>query len=319
MISIRIRSKTGVENLKVDSQLQIIDFQKIIDEKTSTKPEHQKILHGFPPKSLDLSNPNAPISNFLSNGDTITIENTTALTSPTPAPAVTLSSNSTSNKNNSNNKSEPYMSEEEVGNGFATRRITDDDNSCLFSAVAYVLEDKSRWKGGQLRQLIAQVVRSDPFEYNEGFLGKSNAGYCNWILNPNHWGGAIELSILSNHYKVEIAAFDISTQIMYCYGEDKNYTERVYLIYDGIHYDALSICLTRNGGEDFDITRFSVDDKESLNKLKKFVENEKKLGKYTDTTNFMLLCLDCNKTLKGEKEAAIHASLSGHGNFTEKK
>ena len=41
------------------------------------------------------------------------------------------------------------------------------------------------------------TVAGDPEEYTEAFLGKPNAEYCAWILNPQSWGGAIELSILA--------------------------------------------------------------------------------------------------------------------------
>ncbi len=55
--------------------------------------------------------------------------------------------------------------------------------------------------------------------YNEGFLAKENEDYCKWILQPKNWGGAIELSILSNHYQCEIAAYDIQTKRCDVYGQ----------------------------------------------------------------------------------------------------
>ncbi len=47
------------------------------------------------------------------------------------------------------------------------------------------------------RRIIADAVAADPFTYNDGFLGKSNAEYRKWILDPKKWGGAIELSIFA--------------------------------------------------------------------------------------------------------------------------
>lgn len=41
------------------------------------------------------------------------------------------------------------------------------DNSCLFSAVAYLM-DGNRLRGLDLRAVIAATVRSDPYTYNEG-------------------------------------------------------------------------------------------------------------------------------------------------------
>ena len=124
-----------------------------------------------------------------------------------------------------------------------------------------------------------------------------------WILSPDKWGGAIELSILCAHYAREIAAYDIRTQRCDLYGQGageghvcmdmhgysgawtcmgavvhgcawaqwcmdmhvlvpspssqsapfcfaashpltdplSGYSERVMLIYDGLHYDALAV------------------------------------------------------------------------------
>lgn len=38
-------------------------------------------------------------------------------------------------------------------------------------------------------KVIAATVLSDPVKYNEAFLGKPNEEYCDWILNPEKWGG----------------------------------------------------------------------------------------------------------------------------------
>lgn len=46
------------------------------------------------------------------------------------------------------------------------RRIIDADNSCLFNAVGYTLRRK-RKVGTELRQMITQAVRGDPFTYTE--------------------------------------------------------------------------------------------------------------------------------------------------------
>ena len=39
----------------------------------------------------------------------------------------------------------------------------------------------------------------------------------------------------------EIAAYDIQTKRCDLYGQDEDYSERVMLIYDGLHYDALAV------------------------------------------------------------------------------
>lgn len=46
------------------------------------------------------------------------------------------------------------------------RRIVDADNSCLFNAVGYVLRRK-RKVGSELRRMITDAVRGNPYVYNE--------------------------------------------------------------------------------------------------------------------------------------------------------
>lgn len=46
-----------------------------------------------------------------------------------------------------------------------------------------------------MRQLIAEHVTHDPETYSEAILGKPPKEYCEWILKPDSWGGAIELSV----------------------------------------------------------------------------------------------------------------------------
>lgn len=90
-----------------------------------------------------------------------------------------------------------------------------------------------------MRQIIAQHVANDKESYNEAILGKPNNDYCTWIQKPETWGGAIEVSILSNFYGIEIAVVDITNGIINRFGEDKNFGMRVFLLFDGIHYDPL--------------------------------------------------------------------------------
>ena len=90
-----------------------------------------------------------------------------------------------------------------------------------------------------LRELIAATVASDPEKYNEAFLGQSNADYCAWIKKPESWGGGIEVAILSEFYGYEITVVNIQSLNLSRFGEDKNYTQRMLLLYDGIHYDPL--------------------------------------------------------------------------------
>lgn len=86
---------------------------------------------------------------------------------------------------------------------------------------------------------MADKIASQAEEYNDAILGKPIKEYCTWILNPNSWGGAIELAVLSDHYGFEIAVVNSMTGVISRFGEDKRYAHRVFLLFDGIHYDPL--------------------------------------------------------------------------------
>ena len=61
-----------------------------------------------------------------------------------------------------------------------------------------------------------------------------------WIRDPEHWGGGIELAVLAEHYSTELGAVDCQTQRVDLFGQGLGFTERVLLIYDGVHYDLLA-------------------------------------------------------------------------------
>ncbi|KAM0936592.1 putative ubiquitinyl hydrolase 1 [Dioscorea sansibarensis] len=204
--------------------------------------------------------------------------------------------------------------------GIIVRRVIPSDNSCLFNAVGYVMEH-DKHKAQELRQVIAAAVGSNPEKYTEAFLGKPNEEYCAWILDSDKWGGAIELSILSEYYGREIAAYDIQTMRCDLYGQEKKYTERVMLLYDGLHYDALAISPFDGAPEEFDQTIFSVNGsiRTVESQALKLVQEENRKRSYTDTANFTLRCGQCSVGLVGQKEAADHARQTGHVNFQEYK
>ncbi|KAH7842254.1 hypothetical protein Vadar_003290 [Vaccinium darrowii] len=204
--------------------------------------------------------------------------------------------------------------------GAIVRRVIPADNSCLFNAVGYVM-DHDKNKAPELRQVIAATVASDPTQYSEAFLGKPNEEYCAWILNPEKWGGAIELAILSDYYGREIGAYDIQTTRCDLYGQGKKYHERVMLIYDGLHYDALAMSPSDGAPEEFDQTIFPVQRDMTIGPVGRlalnFIKEQQRKRSYTDTANFTLRCGVCQIGVIGQKEAVEHAQATGHVNFQE--
>ncbi|CAM9845018.1 unnamed protein product [Scytosiphon promiscuus] len=194
------------------------------------------------------------------------------------------------------------------------RRIIDADNSCLFNSVGYALRRK-RKVGAELRQMITEAVRGSPEVYNEGILGKKPEEYCAWISDPKSWGGEIELSILSKKLAVMITVVDIQTNNAYSYGSENDFTRRVFIIYDGIHYDALAEARSEAAPEADDVTTFdpTAGEKETL--AKAVAADLKARNQFTDMGNASLKCMVCFKLLAGEKGALEHARATSHQNF----
>ncbi|CAK9034092.1 OVARIAN TUMOR DOMAIN-containing deubiquitinating enzyme 2 (OTU domain-containing protein 2) (Deubiquitinating enzyme OTU2) [Durusdinium trenchii] len=193
--------------------------------------------------------------------------------------------------------------------GIGTGRIIAADNSCLFNAFGYVqekLRDKANagHRAPSYRQLVAQRIKEDPERFSEAFLAKPNEEYCSWILKDQSWGGAIELSILAEHFQCEIAAYDICTKRRDLHGEGQGYRTRCMLIYDGIHYDALALAKDPQAPEAEDVTVFPAGGVAEVVDLKAraLVEEQHQQRQFTDTGSFSLRCIDCQKGLKGEKE-----------------
>jgi ubiquitin thioesterase OTU1 len=199
------------------------------------------------------------------------------------------------------------------------RRIVPDDNSCLFSSIGYCVR-QGRMAAGDMRALVAQAVVSDPLQWNEAILGKDPVEYAAWILDSSKWGGAIELTILSQQLAVEISAFDVQTQRVDTYGEGNGYGKRILVIYDGLHYDALALAAHEGAPERLDETMFTVGDVELeqvLQAASSLVCRYHDLRQYTDTSKFLLRCGVCQVGLTGESEAMKHAQATGHQSFTE--
>jgi ubiquitin thioesterase OTU1 len=101
---------------------------------------------------------------------------------------------------------------------------------------------------------------ADPEHYNDVFLGRPVLEYCAWIQEDKSWGGEIELSILADHFKLEIVVFDVTSMSRLCYGEDRGFTQRMFLLYDGIHYDLVVESPSKTAPESRDTTLFSFND-----------------------------------------------------------
>lgn len=196
------------------------------------------------------------------------------------------------------------------------RRFVDADNSCLFSSIGYLIDSEqfSETTKIQYRQIIATYVQENTFE--EGLFPTSKEDYITNIINPSTWGSAVELKIFSDIYKIEIASIDVMTNRVDIFGQDKNYKNRIYLIYNGIHYDPLVLATGDDIEEDIKI--FSADDNNTLIIFKKYVNIFKDAGDFVDlsnTNNFE--CMQCMNIFENQKDMYEHAENYEHWDFKE--
>jgi len=60
-----------------------------------------------------------------------------------------------------------------------------------------------------LRNQVADYILSHPNEYSKAILGDEPHRYTTRMRQMDTWGGAIELSILSDIYDLEISSIDV--------------------------------------------------------------------------------------------------------------
>lgn len=76
---------------------------------------------------------------------------------------------------------------------------------------ALSLENPSR----VLRDKVADYILAHPGKYSEVILGDNPQRYTTRMRQMDTWGGAIELSILSDIYDVEISSIDVKASILF--------------------------------------------------------------------------------------------------------
>lgn len=304
------KGQFSIENISPSITLK--DFKRELSKKTGIKSEQLRVKCGYPPKEISEFPGTTPIKSLdISNGDLLIIEEN---------PNKSSESQENSSQTDTNTKKTLDFSSipaEQVPNKdglIMIRRVVPADNSCLFRSVAYNLNPKAQsFNLEEARELIAGYILSNPEEY-EGLLEKSPQEYSQWIMKDNSWGGEPELTILAKHYQIEICAVSVQTCQVFYYNSDAK--KRMFVIYDGIHYDSVA----RNICEEItekDVTLFDKNDQFAVDGCIVLANNLRKLHQYTDVNNFDIQCLVCLKGLKGERDVAEHSKETGHCNFKE--
>ena len=316
-LRLRMQAKGGpklLEGLYLGST--IGRLKEVIADTANIPKHHIKIRMGYPPKVIDISNEFAQLSSLpIRSGDTLIVEEDKTADINTTSHSRSFKQPGSSHDDRLDTLLHHQF--EEGASGILTRKVVPADNSCLFTSMHLVMNDGAYDLSAapHLREVIAHIVSRDPSTYSEAILGKPNHSYCKWIRDKNSWGGGIELSILSQYFNTEIAVVDTQSGRVDRFGEDKNYKERVFLIYDGIHYDPLIY-------EPIDAhvtlrTKFSITNDVILAQALELASEAKSIRQFTDVEGFSLRCLACQTPLRGQKEATGHAKSTGHVNFGE--
>lgn len=106
----------------------------------------------------------------------------------------------------------------------------------------------SEYTPATLRRIVVDAIRDNPTKFDANFLGAAPSQYCERMLD-GMWGGGIELSILSDLFRLEIYSVDVKTGKVYQFGEQQGYDEFCVVMYSGIHVSyiepLLMSCVTR--------------------------------------------------------------------------
>ncbi|KAI3637849.1 hypothetical protein MIR68_004498 [Amoeboaphelidium protococcarum] len=312
MMRLRVKDASGKQViLSLSQQSTMSELGQELLQNFGVPVEEQKIKMAVPPFTQIQIEGDQSIAGVIKSGDSLILErksNSTSNATPQSSGGQTLSGVGSSIGGAGG------VSKSSNSHKLRIRPIAD-DNSCLFNSIGYVLLNKDKSQASQLRQLIANTVLDHPQIYNSTFLGMDPMAYIGRIMDPQCWGGAIELSIFAKHFQTEIVSIDVETGVPYRFGEDSGYERRVFILYSGIHYDA--IAQGWPGNEQLDVTIFPAQDDALLVEAIKVAEEERKGRRYTNTRTFTLKCGNCGKALVGESDAQSHAQSTGHVNFVE--
>jgi ubiquitin thioesterase OTU1 len=195
------------------------------------------------------------------------------------------------------------------------RREVDADNSCLFSSIAYLIDRENFGESSSLkfRNIIVEYLLDNEFDSN--LLDQPKPQYIDFIQDIKNWGGALEVKMFSEIFHIQIVCIDVKTNRADIYGEDKNYDRRIYLLYNGIHYDPLVMNFDITSEPFTDITIFDSDNNEVFELMKCLLLEYKNNGEFVEFNSMQ--CNDCNEKFKNENDALDHSLNYHHWNFKQ--
>ncbi|KAG8470132.1 hypothetical protein KFE25_008553 [Diacronema lutheri] len=301
-IRLRLRLPSGQVQLTTEAGVTAAALRALIEQKSAIPAARQQLLVGFPPTRMS-------DAHCCVDGETVIVRDE----APEPAPSAPDATPPSALIVAPPVAADPPRP---GSDGVAVRKVIAADNNCLFAALIHVLQLPD---GPQaLREAVARCVLDDPATFTAGILGMEPRVYCEWIVaRDKHWGGEIELQILSGHLKTQIVVFDIVSLQLFRYGEARGFAELVCLLFDGIHYDAIVVLPAQGAPDEFATSVFGAEDAHVLALARRLQAEAHGARQFTDTAKFTLRCLVCQAGIVGERGAQEHAKATGHTNFAE--
>lgn len=196
------------------------------------------------------------------------------------------------------------------------RRYVNPDNSCLFSSIGYLMEcnNFNEMTGYKYRMMIAEYLLNTKLD--DTILDRPQSEYLELIQDITKWGGAPELRIFSDMFKVKIGSFDILSDRVDIFGETKDYNKIIYVMYTGSHYDPLVMNFSNNGLSDTDITKFDYEDFNILLSFREYVKKFKdECDDLSSLKNFK--CEICSEEFENQEYLLVHAQNKDHWKFKQ--
>ncbi|KAK3698034.1 ubiquitin-specific protease otu1 [Vermiconidia calcicola] len=351
-IRIRVRGPQGVATISIESSASWQDLLSQISDKTGVKGDFD-LKYGYPPQpfnteSIDSHTVLSDLPHNLNGEQLIVMPKdmnkslSSAGSSSKPRPEAVkslppqgLTSPPQHNpgdfpdqpldptrKPKGDVESEPPEIPVPMLEGVMVLRVMPDDNSCMFRALSSAVLGSALDGMTELRSVVAQTIQANPDLYTKGMLEKEPSAYCQWIQREDSWGGGIELSILSQHFNVEICSINVQDLRIDKFNEGQQ--TRCVLVYSGIHYDVCAVTPFAGAEPEFDRKVFDVvkmSDEETdggaLEAARELCKVLQGRHYFTDTHGFDVKCNTCGQAGTGEQWAVQHAKTTGHSDFGE--
>ncbi|KAK7918487.1 OTU-like cysteine protease [Apiospora marii] len=318
-ITVRIQMPTGPGQIALDEDATVGQLAEAIKEKAEGQ-EIASIKYGWPSAALkfrkddDDSVMEKTVKSLNLHRERLTVVLAEKY-EPAPEPA------SAPPQVDGPNEHDPPTVRLPTGNDLVLR-VMADDNSCMYTAMMPIIRNSALERGidvstaGALRQVIGQQILSQPDTYNSAVLEKSPGAYVNNLLNPQSWGGSIELNVLSELFDIEICVVSVSNGSVIYTGQGQH-ERRCVILWSGIHYDRVVETLfggaADTGDTEFDVCTWDCATSDHILKGALEMAAILKESNYAHDSNAAVYsCQQCGWVGQGEKELIKHCQATSH-------